>query len=140
MKAKTFSAKPKDVKRETYVVDAKGKILGRIATKVASILRGKHKTIYTPHIDTGDNVVIINANEFKVTGDKATLKTYFTHSGYPRGDKLRSLKDMRIRDSRKIIQLAVKGMLPKGTLGREMIKKLNIHAGSVAVEGKPLAI
>lgn len=140
MKRKTFSLRESDSKVEHFVVDAKGKILGRLATRVAEVLRGKHKREYTPHVDSGDRVTVINAKEIKTTGDKTKTKIYFTHSGYPHGHKLLTLEEVQNRDPRRIITFAVKGMLPKGPLGRRMIKKLTIHAGSAEVAGKPLKV
>ena len=123
-----------------FVVDLKGKVLGRAAAKIATILRGKHKIDFTPHINGGDSVTVINAEFVKVTGDKNEAKKYFTHSGYPHGHKLLSLKDVKKRDSTRIITLAVKGMLPKGPLGRKIIKNLTVYAGTAEVSGKPLNI
>ncbi len=140
MKRKTFSAKEKNITRETYIVDGTDKILGRIATRVATVLRGKHKATFTPHIDTGDNVIVTNASKIKVTGDKEKQKIYFSHSGYPGGHKLRTLEEVAKRDVRRLIIHAVKGMLPKGTLGNNMVKKLTVHAGPAEVTGKPLKI
>lgn len=140
MKRKTFSAKEKNITRETYIVDGTDKILGRIATRVATVLRGKHKATFTPHIDTGDNVIVTNASKIKVTGDKEKQKIYFSHSGYPGGHKLRTLEEVAKRDVRRLIIHAVKGMLPKGTLGNNMAKKLTVHAGPAEVTGKPLKI
>ncbi len=140
MKRKTFSAKESDIKRESYFIDAKGVVLGRLATKVATILRGKHKTIYTPHMDTGDFVTVINSDLIKATGKKGEQKVYFSHSGYPHGHKLFSLDKVKEKDSTKVIKLAVKGMLPKGSLGRQMIKKLVVHKGAADVAGKPLKV
>ncbi|OGC08182.1 50S ribosomal protein L13 [candidate division WOR-1 bacterium RIFOXYA2_FULL_36_21] len=139
-KGKTFSMKGKDVKREIYVVDVKNKILGRVAAKIAHILRGKHKPLYTPHVDVGDKVIILNAKYIKVSGKKEDEKLYFSHSGYPRGDKLLSLRVVRQRDPRRLLWFAVKGMLPKGPLGRKMIKKLTIYPEIKEVSGKVLDI
>jgi len=135
---KTYSAKPKDIKREKYVVDASSKILGRLASKIAQILWGKHKPMFTPNADCGDYVTVYNAEKIKVTGNKVKEKTYFTHSGYVRGDKLLNFEEKMRRDPRKIIYLAVKGMLPRNTLGEIILKKLKIHAGEVKEEGKTL--
>ncbi|MBI5701832.1 50S ribosomal protein L13 [Candidatus Saganbacteria bacterium] len=140
MKRKTFSLKEEKVKREQYIVDANGKILGRLAARVAEVLRGKHKRDFTPHIDSGDNVVVVNAKDIAATGGKGKSKIYFTHSGYPGGHKLLTMEEVKRRDPRRIILFAVKGMLPKGPLGRRMIKKLTVHAGSAEVSGKPLKV
>lgn len=140
MKRSTFSAKIKDIKKETYVADVNGKILGRVACKIATILRGKHKPIYTPHVDCGDNVIVVNLSGLKVTGKKENQKIYFTHSGYPHGHKLLMLKDVRKKNIKKILISAVKGMLPKGPLGRQIIKNLMIYSGPKDIEGKKLVI
>ncbi len=126
---KTFIAKKEEIKREWYVVDAKGKVLGRLASEIAKILRGKHKPIYTPHVDTGDFVIVVNAKDVVLTGKKEDQKIYFFHSGYPGGHRLITARDMRAKSPEKMIYLAVKGMLPKGPLGRKMLKKLKIYAG-----------
>ena len=128
---KTFSAKPQNVKRDWYVVDATGKTLGRLATEVARRLRGKHKAEYTPHVDTGDYIVIINAENVAVTGRKETDKMYHQHSGYIGGMKSVSLDKMRAQKPERIIELAVKGMLPRNPLGRAMLRKLKVYAGGV---------
>lgn len=127
---KTFSAKPSDIKHEWFVVDAKDIVLGRLATKIAHILRGKHKAIYTPHMDTGDFIVVTNADKILITGNKATQKTYYRHSGYPGGIYSHTFEEMRKRSPEKILTTAVKGMLPKGPLGRAMLKKLKVYADS----------
>ena len=124
----TFMAKKSDVKREWYVIDADGQTLGRLASKVATVLRGKHKAIYTPNVDCGDYVIVINASKIKLTGNKLDDKVYFNHSDYPGGVRLRTARVMRENYSEEMIQRAVKGMLPKGRLGREMIKKLFVYA------------
>lgn len=126
---KTFSARPQSVKRDWYVIDAENVVLGRLATEVARRLRGKHKPEYTPHIDTGDYIVIINAEKIHVTGRKETNKMYHRHSGYPGGLKSVSLDKMRQEHPERIIEAAVKGMLPKGALGRDMYRKLKVYAG-----------
>ena len=126
----TFMAKKSDVKREWYVIDADGQNLGRLASKVATVLRGKHKAIYTPNLDCGDYVIVINASKINLTGKKLNDKVYFNHSDYPGGVRLRTAKEMKENYSEEMIQRAVKGMLPKGRLGREMIKKLFVYAGS----------
>ena len=127
---KTFSAKPSDIKRDWYVVDATGKTLGRLATEIAIRLRGKHKPEYTPHMDTGDYIVVINARDVRVTGNKENDKLYHRHSGYPGGIKSISLHKLRQSKPERIIETAVKGMLPKGPLGREMYRKLKVYPGA----------
>jgi len=127
---KTFSANEKTIKQEWFVVDAEKQILGRLATEVARRLRGKHKPEYTPHADTGDHIVIVNADKIKVTGNKEEGKIYYRHTGYIGGIKGTKLADMRASKPTKIIELAVKGMLPKGPLGRQMFSKLKIYAGA----------
>jgi len=127
---KTFSAKPETVKRDWYVVDAEGKTLGRLATEVARRLKGKHKAEYTPHVDTGDYIVIINAEKVTVTGKKAEDKMYYRHSGYPGGIKETNFNKLQAEKPEMIIEKAVKGMLPKNPLGREMFRKLKVYAGS----------
>lgn len=126
----TYMAKPSEVERKWYVVDAKGKTLGRLASEVAVVLRGKHKPQYTPHIDTGDFVVILNAAEIELSGKKLQQKMYYRHSGYPGGLKSISAGDLRAKRPERMIELAVKGMLPKGSLGRQQLKKLKVYAGS----------
>ncbi|MES2661979.1 MAG: 50S ribosomal protein L13 [Pseudomonadota bacterium] len=126
---KTFSAKAHEVKRRWLVVDASQKTLGRLCTEIASRLRGKHKPEYTPHVDTGDYIVVINAKQAQFTGRKLTDKLYHRHSGYPGGIKTLTLKEMLNRRPEDVIQIAVKGMLPKNALGRQMLKKLKIYAG-----------
>jgi large subunit ribosomal protein L13 len=127
---KTFSAKPETVKRDWYVVDAEGKTLGRLATEVARRLKGKHKAEYTPHVDTGDYIVIINAEKVTVTGNKADNKMYYRHSGYPGGIKETNFNKLQVEKPEMIIEKAVKGMLPKNPLGRDMFRKLKVYAGS----------
>jgi len=126
---KTFSAKPHEVKRDWFVIDATDLVLGRLASACAHRLRGKHKAIYTPHVDTGDYIVVINAEKMKVTGAKATDKEYHTHSGYPGGISTTTFSKMQDRFPGRAIEKAVKGMLPKGPLGYAMIKKLKVYAG-----------
>ncbi len=126
---KTFTAKPETVKREWFVVDASDKVLGRLAAKLAHRLRGKHKPEYTPHVDTGDYIVVVNAEKIAVTGDKENAKVYYRHTGYPGGIKETSLKDMRNQHPERIIETAVKGMLPKNKLGRAMFAKLKVYVG-----------
>jgi large subunit ribosomal protein L13 len=127
---KTYSAKPKDVRREWFVVDATDKILGRLATEVARRLRGKHKPEYTPHIDTGDHIVVVNADKIRVTGNKLEDKVYHRHTGYPGGIRSVVLKDLLAQHPERVIEKAVKGMLPKNPLGRSMFKKLHVYAGT----------
>lgn len=126
---KTYMQKKEDVNRKWYVVDAEGQTLGRLATKVATILRGKNKVTYTPHLDTGDYVIIINASKVKLTGNKLDDKMYYNHSGYPGGLRERNAKTMIEKYPEEMVQRAVKGMLPKGPLGRKMLKKLFVYAG-----------
>ena len=125
---KTFSAKPAEVKHEWFVIDATDKVLGRVASEVALRLRGKHKAIYTPHVDTGDFIVVVNAEKIRVTGAKSTDKMYYRHSTYPGGVYETSFDKMQGRFPGRALQIAVKGMLPKGPLGYAMIKKLKIYA------------
>ena len=127
---KTYSAKAESVERDWYIVDAADKTLGRLATEVASRLRGKHKPEYTPHVDTGDYIVIINAEKVTVTGNKATKKIYYSHTGYPGGIKDITFEKLMEKAPERALQSAVKGMLPKGPLGREMFRKLKIYVGS----------
>ncbi len=126
----TFLAKAHEVERKWYVVDAEGQTLGHLATEVASILRGKNKPIYTPHVDTGDNVIVINAAKIKLTGNKENQKVYKYHTGYPGGLREIPYKEMLEKHPERIIEKAVKGMLPKNKLGREMIKKLRVYPGA----------
>ena len=125
---KTYSAKAEEIERTWYVVDAEGKTLGRLATEVARILRGKHKPIYTPHVDTGDYVIIVNAEKIRVTGKRLDQKMYYRHSGYMGGLKETSLRTMLDKHPERVLQLAVKGMMPKNRLGRKMYKKLKVYA------------
>jgi large subunit ribosomal protein L13 len=127
---KTFSAKPHEVERQWFVVDAQGQTLGRLATQVATILRGKHKPIYTPHVDCGDYVIVVNANQIHVTGQKLDQKMYYRHSGYPGGLKQITLRRRLETHPERVIESAVRGMLPKNRLGRKMFKKLKVYAGS----------
>ena len=126
---KTFMASPATIERKWYVVDATDMTLGRLASEVASVLRGKKKAIFTPHIDTGDYVIVINADKIKVTGKKLEQKIYYHHSDYAGGMKEATLAEMMNKKPEKVIELAVKGMLPKGPLGKAMIKKLHVYAG-----------
>ena len=127
---KTYSAKPQDVTRDWYIVDGTDKVLGRLAAGIASRLRGKHKPIFTPHIDTGDFIVVTNVEKLKVTGDKLESKLYHRHSGYPGGIKTSTFGQMQARFPGRALEKAVKGMLPKGPLGYAMIKKLKCYAGT----------
>ena len=127
---KTYSARPRDVTRAWFVVDASDKVLGRLATQIAARLRGKHKAIYTPHIDTGDFIVVTNVDKIRVTGTKIDSKLYHRHSGYPGGIRTTSFSKMQQRFPGRVLEKAVKGMLPKGPLGYAMLKKLKCYAGS----------
>ena len=127
---KTYSAKPNEIPKNWLLVDAQGQTLGRMAAAIASRLRGKHKAEYTPHVDTGDYVVVINAEKVQVTGKKGTDKIYHSHSGYPGGLKSISFNDLQQKAPEKVIRLAVKGMLPRTPLGRAMMRKLKVYAGS----------
>jgi large subunit ribosomal protein L13 len=126
---KTFVAKPESVQRDWFVVDAAGKTLGRIATEIASRLRGKHKAEYTPHVDTGDYIVVVNADKVTVTGNKAKGKIYYSHTGFIGGIKEISFEKLIDKKPEMVIEKAVKGMLPRGPLGREMFRKLKVYAG-----------
>ena len=126
---KSFVASPSTIERKWYVVDATGLTLGRLATNVASVLRGKNKPTFTPHIDTGDYVIVVNAEKIKVTGKKLDQKVYYRHSDYVGGLKSATLREMLQRHPERVIEMSVKGMLPKGPLGREMYKKLFVYAG-----------
>ena len=125
----TFTAKPSDIYHDWFLVDATGKTLGRLATRLATILRGKHKAIYTPHMDTGDYVVVVNVEKIAVTGNKVKDKIYYRHSGYPGGIKSISFEKLQQEHPERILQLAVKRMLPKGALGSAMFSKLKVYAG-----------
>ncbi|MDO3388333.1 50S ribosomal protein L13 [Gilvimarinus sp. SDUM040013] len=127
---KTYSAKAESVVRDWFVIDAEGKTLGRMATEIATRLRGKHKPEYTPHVDTGDYIVVINAEKVAVTGKKATDKMYYRHTGYIGGIKSMSFEKLIEKAPERVIQSAVKGMLPRGPLGRAMFNKLKVYAGS----------
>lgn len=141
---RTFSAKPHEVKRDWFVVDATNKVLGRLATEIARRLRGKHKPEYTPHVDTGDYIVVVNVEKLRVTGDKAEQKKYYRHSGYPGGIYEDSFTKLQQRAPARVLEKAVKGMLPKGPLGYAMIKKLKVYAGGehphVAQQPKSLEV
>jgi len=127
---KSFMASPSTIERKWYVVDATGHTLGRLASEIASILRGKNKPTYTPHIDTGDYVIVVNADKIQVTGRKLDQKVYYNHSDYVGGMKETTLREKMAKKPEDVIYLAVKGMLPKGPLGREMITKLHVYAGA----------
>jgi large subunit ribosomal protein L13 len=127
---KTYFATDKSIKHHWYVVDATNKVLGRLASQVAKYLRGKHKPEYTPHADVGDYIVIVNAEKIRVTGGKENKKIYYTHSGYPGGLKETILSELQARNPAQIIEIAVKGMLPKNTLGRSVLRKLKVYAGA----------
>ena len=127
---KTFSAKPHEVTRGWYLIDAEDKVLGRVATEIARRLRGKHKPEFTPHVDTGDYIVVINASKIRVTGNKALDKMYHRHSGYPGGISSTNFKDLQAKHPTRALEKAVKGMLPKGPLGFAMIKKLKVYGGA----------
>ncbi len=141
---KTFSAKAHEVKREWFVVDATDKVLGRLASEIAHRLRGKHKAEYTPHVDTGDYIVVVNVDKLRVTGNKAEDKVYHRHSGYPGGIYSTTFGKMQDRFPGRVLEKAVKGMLPKGPLGYAMFRKLKVYAGAqhhhVAQQPKPLEI
>ena len=126
----TFTAKPGDISRDWFLIDATDKVLGRLAVEIAKRLRGKHKSIYTPHVDTGDFVVVVNAEKIRVTGNKANDKMYYRHSGYPGGLYEMNYSKMHTRFPTRPLELAVKGMLPKGPLGYAMLKKLKVYGGA----------
>jgi large subunit ribosomal protein L13 len=125
----TYTPKAPDIERRWYVVDAEGKVLGRLATEIARLLRGKHKPMYTPHLDTGDFVIVVNADKVALTGKKPEQKAYFRHSGYMGGERFIPFRTMQEKHPERVIELAVKGMLPKNNLGRLMRKKLKVYAG-----------
>ena len=141
---RTYTAKPETVKRDWYVVDATDKVLGRLATEIARRLRGKHKPEYTPHVDTGDYIVVINAARVQVTGNKTEDKLYHRHTGFPGGIKTINFRKLRERAPERIIEKAVRGMLPKGPLGRAMARKLKVYAGGehkhASQQPKPLEL
>lgn len=141
---KTYSAKSHEVKRDWYIVDATGKVLGRVAAEVARRLRGKHKPEFTPHVDTGDYIVVVNADKLRVTGNKAKDKLYHRHTTYPGGIRTTNFETLQAKHPKRVLQLAVKGMLPKGPLGYAMIKKMKVYAGAehphTAQQPKPLQI
>ena len=125
----SYMANPDKIERKWYVVDAEGQTLGRLSSEIAKVLRGKNKPVFTPHVDTGDYVIVVNAEKIKVTGKKMDQKIYYNHSDYVGGMKETTLKEMMDKKPERVIELAVKGMLPKGPLGRSMIKKLHVYAG-----------
>lgn len=141
---KTFSAKPHEVRRDWFVVDAAGKVLGRVAAEIAHRLRGKHKPEFTPHVDTGDYIVVVNAEKLRVTGNKAKDKMYHRHTTYPGGIYSTSFEKLQAKHPERVLQKAVKGMLPKGPLGYAMLKKMKVYAGTehphAAQQPKPLEI
>ncbi len=126
---KTYTPKPGEITRRWWIVDAENQTLGRLATRIARVLRGKHKPQFTPHLDTGDYVVVVNAEKIRLTGRKATNKTYFRHSGYMGGERLVPITEVMAKRPERVIELAVKGMLPKNNLGRLMRRKLKVYAG-----------
>lgn len=127
---KTFTAKPESVTRDWFVVDAAGKTLGRLSTEIASRLRGKHKPEFTPHVDTGDYIIVVNADKVTVTGNKAKNKMYYSHSGFPGGIKEINFEKLLDKKPEMVLETAIKGMLPKGPLGRAMFRKLKVYAGA----------
>jgi large subunit ribosomal protein L13 len=141
---RTFTAKTAEIKRQWYVIDAEGQTLGRLASKIAPIIKGKHKPIYTPHLDCGDFVIVINAEKVRVTGRKLDQKVYYRHSQYPGGLSSINLRDQLARHPERVLQAAVRGMLPKNKLGRQMIKKLKVYSGDShpheAQQPKPLKL
>lgn len=126
---RTYSPKPTDIQRAWHVIDAEGLVLGRLSTEVARLLRGKHKAMFAPHMDTGDHVIVVNAAKVVMTSDKATKKLSYRHSGYPGGLRSQTYASQLATRPEEVVRRAVKGMLPKGTLGSQMIKKLKVHAG-----------
>jgi large subunit ribosomal protein L13 len=141
---RTYSGKKEELEREWYIVDAEGQTLGRLASRIAPILRGKHKPTYTPHLDCGDYVVVVNAEKVRVTGRKLEQKAYYRHSGYPGGLKTITLRDQLDKHPERVLRAAVKGMLPKNRLGRRMFKKLKVYASDAhphqAQQPKPLEL
>lgn len=127
---KTYSAKPSDISHEWLLIDADGISLGRLASRIAQLLRGKHKPTFTPHMDTGDFVIIVNAEKVRLTGNKEDSKSYFKHTGYPGGQRYTSFREQRAKHPERVIEHAVKGMLPHNRLGRQIIRKLKVYAGS----------
>ena len=141
---RTFTQKQAEIERDWYVVDAEGETLGRLAARIAPILKGKHKPIYTPHLDCGDFVIVVNAEKVRVTGRKLDQKFYHRHSGYPGGLKSISLRDQLDKHPERVLEAAIRGMLPKNKLGRRMVKKLKVYAGDThphqAQQPKPLEL
>jgi large subunit ribosomal protein L13 len=141
---RTYSPKPADIERVWYEVDADGAVLGRLATEVARVLRGKHKPIFAPHLDTGDHVIVVNAARVEMTAGKADQKVHYRHSGYPGGLTARSYRELLAKQPEEVVRRAVKGMLPKGALGHQMLRKLKVYAGPAhphAAQGpRPLAV
>lgn len=141
---KTVSTRPQDVERAWFVIDAESQVLGRLATEIAHRLRGKHKAAYTPHVDTGDYIVVVNAEKVRVTGNKATDKTYYRHTGYPGGIKATRFDKMIEKHPERVIEKAVRGMLPRNPLGRAAFRKLKVYAGPEhphsAQQPRPLAL
>ena len=129
MTTKTFTPRAGDIERQWFVVDAEGKTLGRLASQIAHVLRGKHKPTYSPHMDLGDHIVVVNAEKIRVTGRKADQKVYYRHTGYPGGLRTTTYEDMLGKHPERILRIAVKGMLPNNILGRQMFKKLRVYAG-----------
>lgn len=127
---KTFSAKKEDIVRDWYLIDAEGKVLGRLASEIAKRLKGKHKPVYTPHVDTGDFVVVVNADKVFLTGKKLTDKIYYHHTGYPGGIKAITAGKLLMEKPERLLRIAVRGMLPKNSLGRQMLKKLKVYSGN----------
>ncbi len=126
---KTYSARPNDIERTWYIVDARDQIVGRLASRIAAVLRGKHTPRFTPHLDAGDFVIVVNADKVRLTGNKETAKEYFRHTGYPGGERFTTPAEMRASKPEFIVRNAVRGMMPKGPLGRQMLKKLKVYAG-----------
>ena len=141
---KTYAARAKDIEREWFLVNAEGKTLGRLASEIAKVLRGKHKPVYTPHIDCGDYVIVVNAARVRVSGKKLSDKVYYRHSGYPGGLKSITLGELMVSRPTRVIEMAVRGMLPRNRLGRKMLKKLKVYAGPdhphQAQQPKPLEL
>ena len=141
---KTFSTTPDDIEREWFVVDAEGQTLGRLASRIATILRGKHKPYYVPHLDTGDHVIIVNASSISVTGNKMDQKEYTRYTGWPGGLRTTTLKERMEKQPDQVVRGAIKGMLPRGPLGRQMLRKLHVYAGAEhphqAQQPKPLEL
>lgn len=141
---RTFTPKPADIKRDWYEVDADGAVLGRLATEVARVLRGKHKAIFAPHVDTGDHVIVVNVAKVQMSADKAAKEVFYRHSGYPGGLRARTYQDWLEKDPEELFRRSVRGMLPKGRLGRQLLRKLKVYAGPAhphaAQTPKPLVV